>query len=376
MVSAAADSGRVQVAGATWAWQSAPTALLVNKRKHRDEEDEEEEEEGMRGVEGEGEVTIPALEYAFDSSAFRPTTPNLDRPKTFQIASESTFATRKEISSTLPKWLRPRDEDYEAHYSSAHVNVCSQCRRVLATPRLLHLHLLEYECHVEGCTRKFSGPFKRRLHLVDLHKFPRKFDFEGVILGSAPGQHHDEDGDETKSWRKKNQGPKKPSKDEPGESSKNDITPFPPKKSSPTMLSENTTTASMDTGIDDLTKSVSSLSLVPRQIRFGRTANRATPTTVSTPRPFPPPDSPKPIPTSTHPTSPPRNTAPVHQLSTAQNADIKSSVVWSLDHVRRVYRDRIPQRAREKEHEFIAGVKAYRRGKKGVPLEENDAMDV
>lgn len=34
-----------------------------------------------------------------------------------------------------------------------------------------------YVCLVEGCGRKFWGEKQRRLHLVDLHKYPQDFDF-------------------------------------------------------------------------------------------------------------------------------------------------------------------------------------------------------
>ena len=95
------------------------------------------------------------------------------------------------------------------HYNSMHRNVCSVCRHVLPTQRLLDLHLrethdsyfkcmaehekmvcnnslrfvclltywsrMQYECFVEGCLRKFNNPHLRRLHLTDFHKFPRSF---------------------------------------------------------------------------------------------------------------------------------------------------------------------------------------------------------
>ncbi|ORY51561.1 hypothetical protein BCR33DRAFT_656020, partial [Rhizoclosmatium globosum] len=86
---------------------------------------------------------------------------------------------------------------YKDHCRSIHHNPCSICKRILPSKHLLDLHLKElhdsffsvlaerensYECFVEGCVRKCSGPFKRKLHLMDAHQFPHSFDFH-VILG-------------------------------------------------------------------------------------------------------------------------------------------------------------------------------------------------
>ncbi|KAJ3186801.1 hypothetical protein HK101_009584 [Irineochytrium annulatum] len=90
---------------------------------------------------------------------------------------------------------------YEMHYRDVHENHCQECRRCLASRRLLGLHLQElhdsffsaiaqsqnaYECFVDGCLKKFAGPFQRKLHLTDKHGFPRHFDFTGAVLGTHP----------------------------------------------------------------------------------------------------------------------------------------------------------------------------------------------
>ena len=86
-------------------------------------------------------------------------------------------------------------QDYEHHYSKYHTHVCGTCRRILPTAQLLHLHLLElhdsffatysqqrnaYECFVEGCPKKCRTLETRKRHLIDKHKFPKRFDFRAV----------------------------------------------------------------------------------------------------------------------------------------------------------------------------------------------------
>ncbi|KAJ3056210.1 hypothetical protein HK097_007693 [Rhizophlyctis rosea] len=88
---------------------------------------------------------------------------------------------------------------YEDHYAKTHTHVCSQCRRILPTSRLLHIHLLEvhdsyfsvvaekqkmYECFVDECKKLSGTPRGRNRHLIDKHKFPSNFDFD-VVLGTT-----------------------------------------------------------------------------------------------------------------------------------------------------------------------------------------------
>eukprot|EP00002_Diphylleia_rotans_P032097 TRINITY_DN6716_c0_g1_i1.p1 TRINITY_DN6716_c0_g1~~TRINITY_DN6716_c0_g1_i1.p1 ORF type:complete len:192 (+),score=29.50 TRINITY_DN6716_c0_g1_i1:54-629(+) len=83
--------------------------------------------------------------------------------------------------------------EYDDHYQSAHQHQCRKCHHVFHSSRLLHIHFQEhhdtffkvmaerqsmYECLVEGCDRKFQGPKQRRLHMIDLHKFPKAFFFQ------------------------------------------------------------------------------------------------------------------------------------------------------------------------------------------------------
>ncbi|OQD74375.1 hypothetical protein PENDEC_c011G03150 [Penicillium decumbens] len=84
-------------------------------------------------------------------------------------------------------------EDYEVHYRQAHVNRCSQCSKNFPTAYFLNLHIEEnhdplasarrargdktFGCFIETCDRKCSTPQKRRLHLIDKHMFPRRYNF-------------------------------------------------------------------------------------------------------------------------------------------------------------------------------------------------------
>ncbi|KAI9343615.1 hypothetical protein BDR26DRAFT_858416 [Obelidium mucronatum] len=91
---------------------------------------------------------------------------------------------------------------YKEHCRLEHSNPCSFCKRILPSKKMLDLHIMEihdsffqvlaergnsYECFVDNCTRKCSGPFKRKLHLMDKHKFPASFNFH-VILGKGRGK--------------------------------------------------------------------------------------------------------------------------------------------------------------------------------------------
>ncbi|KAJ3243088.1 hypothetical protein HDU77_010563 [Chytriomyces hyalinus] len=92
--------------------------------------------------------------------------------------------------------------EYRNHCRDTHCNPCAVCKRILPTRKLLDLHQNEihdpffsakaetgnaYECFVDGCSRMCSGPFKRKLHLMDKHNFPSTFNFH-VILGKGRGK--------------------------------------------------------------------------------------------------------------------------------------------------------------------------------------------
>ncbi|KAI8379232.1 uncharacterized protein BYT42DRAFT_613560 [Radiomyces spectabilis] len=83
---------------------------------------------------------------------------------------------------------------YQLHYEATHRHVCTVCNKHFPGALWLDLHFNEchdvfkqmqkekgekiYACFVEGCTKLFSTPKMRRLHLVDKHRYPRYFPFD------------------------------------------------------------------------------------------------------------------------------------------------------------------------------------------------------
>jgi hypothetical protein len=90
-------------------------------------------------------------------------------------------------------------EEHGVHYVKEHTNRCTTCSKNFPSSRFLELHIEEnhnalrevlaargertYGCFVEGCDRMCSTAQKRRLHLVDKHMFPKKYDFRIVNQG-------------------------------------------------------------------------------------------------------------------------------------------------------------------------------------------------
>ncbi|KAL5513445.1 hypothetical protein ACEPAH_3844 [Sanghuangporus vaninii] len=85
--------------------------------------------------------------------------------------------------------------ELESHYAKYHAHVCEErgCAVVFPNARLLELHQTEchdpiailrkergekiFACHLDSCTRKFLNPKKRRLHLIQAHGFPKEYFF-------------------------------------------------------------------------------------------------------------------------------------------------------------------------------------------------------
>ncbi|KAI8929309.1 hypothetical protein BC831DRAFT_396552 [Entophlyctis helioformis] len=171
---------------------------------------------------------------------------------------------------------------YEAHYDAAHVNVCSQCHRILPTDHLLHLHLLEvhdsyfavlasrqhsYECFVEGCPRKSLTPKARSRHLVDVHKYPPRFDFD-VVLGLA--------GPLGSSMQKRERRRPKAAKDhndtKDHKDTKENHQGMDGVEGTGTQQSHSRSEEVQDDAmsVDALAQSMSKLAFVPRSVSFGR----------------------------------------------------------------------------------------------------------
>ncbi|KAJ2610121.1 hypothetical protein H4S08_003759 [Coemansia sp. RSA 1365] len=91
---------------------------------------------------------------------------------------------------------------FEKHYEQMHRNCCSLCNAALPSAHWLDLHIQEchdaffrarvaryekvYKCFLEACTRTFSHPHKRIMHMVDKHHFARSFNWKLVCTGLRP----------------------------------------------------------------------------------------------------------------------------------------------------------------------------------------------
>ncbi|KAF8892157.1 hypothetical protein BD779DRAFT_1410216, partial [Infundibulicybe gibba] len=180
--------------------------------------------------------------------------------------------------------------DLETHYATYHAHVCEEgsCGCVFPDERLLELHQTEchdpiaavrkergekiFACHVTTCTRLFLTPKARRLHLIQVHEYPKEYFFavtnkgiggllrrwgEGasMIRGEWKARERREAGDDMDS-DEKDEGENKQNGGE-SESEEDDDD------------HERMDTAA-DEAMNGLTNSLNALTLVPPSIRFGR----------------------------------------------------------------------------------------------------------
>ncbi|KAJ3116053.1 hypothetical protein HDU96_010519 [Phlyctochytrium bullatum] len=448
-----------------WTWQPAPAVLLAAagrpKRKLDDEgpSGHDAAEDGEEKVADEDETRFRKY-YRFTGDDIEALTEAaLSEGKTLELR-----CTLTPTCARLPPFTTYAD--YESHHANFHENSCVECHRVLATRQLHHLHLLElhdafflavaarenaYECFVEDCHRKFSGPFSRRLHLVSAHKFPKDFEFENVVLGHAPNVGRDWT---TKEWNSRHAKPttyRKPpqktekktlQKDENAnqnademtdqnadqkapkskqrrrgrkkkttsmdvEGQEEENTPLDAETSEETAsssnmasgdISESTTPADQPINptssdpMEDIVKSMSALKLVPRQIRFGRSAARtgfatAIPRTGKPEPPLPTDTAMEatstptpPTPSSTSPTPTPSTATPQHPTAPAPprlNPSHPRPSFWSLEKARHVYRSRVSERAKQKQHDYVRDLKAHQqqRRERNLHVMETDGGD-
>ncbi|KAF8316626.1 hypothetical protein DL93DRAFT_2056216 [Clavulina sp. PMI_390] len=204
--------------------------------------------------------------------------------------------------------------DMERHHATYHTHTCLEagCGTVFPDARYLSLHQAEchdpltairkergektFQCFVETCTRKFSTPKTRRLHLIEAHGYPAEFFF--AITNRGVGGLLERWGEGASLIRgkwKERPDPSGHDDDEMAEDVPNKVAaatpperlmqprsvqrpqkPAPPKNTpsnlsnpgAPKTRTSQTSSASMD--VDDLTSTMTSLSLVPRSIHFGR----------------------------------------------------------------------------------------------------------
>ncbi|EPE06147.1 zinc finger protein [Ophiostoma piceae UAMH 11346] len=205
----------------------------------------------------------------------------------------------------------PTYESYEMHYNKEHLNRCIECRRNFPSPMYLSLHGDEwhnpfvavkrekgehtYACFVEGCDRKCRSMDKRRRHLIDKHSFPTNFFFLITEYGTDGRQSLLDDGGRRWQHRRRSSTGNTAKKEvrqraasvtmsgavEPVDgSSQSEALPEP-------VICNNTTTQKTgsqaspakkeqpDVQMDDLAGAMSSMTFIPRSVRFGRGGGKA-----------------------------------------------------------------------------------------------------
>ncbi|KAF8141409.1 hypothetical protein EV363DRAFT_1139417, partial [Boletus edulis] len=200
---------------------------------------------------------------------------------------------------TLPPTCNPphnkptpiaNSRDLEIHYGKYHAHVCEQrgCGCVFPDAQLLELHQTEchdplaavrkergeriFACHLVSCPRLFSTPKARRLHLIQAHSYPKEYFFavtnkgvggllkrwgDGASMIRGTWKPRDiKLGQETKITGKENMEVDLDSEEEEDAEVEDE--------------GEGDDVDEEEGGVDELARSMSSLSLVPPAIRFGR----------------------------------------------------------------------------------------------------------
>ncbi|KIM90219.1 hypothetical protein PILCRDRAFT_811943 [Piloderma croceum F 1598] len=234
-------------------------------------------------------------------------------------------STRKLTSSssrpflcTLPPTCNPprnqpthiaNTKELESHYATYHAHVCEfqSCGCVFPDAKLLELHQTEchdplaalrrergekiFACHLTTCPRVFSTPKTRRLHLIDTHGYPKEYFFavtnkgvggllkkwgEGVSMLRKEWKERDGDGDDDGTDdRMEADCDDIPADGEimvgdPYTDTTHARPPPPQQQQQHKPPAQSKQTPAPDDQLDGLTSSMTSLSLVPPSIRFGR----------------------------------------------------------------------------------------------------------
>ncbi|OSX64577.1 hypothetical protein POSPLADRAFT_1180203 [Postia placenta MAD-698-R-SB12] len=125
-------------------------------------------------------------------------------PKAIRTALPADSSVSSPLLCTLPPTCNPPHNrptpladtgQLESHYATYHAHVCEEkgCGCVFPDARLLELHQTEchnplaavrkdrgekiFACHVATCPRRFLTPKTRRLHLIEAHGYPKEYFF-------------------------------------------------------------------------------------------------------------------------------------------------------------------------------------------------------
>ncbi|KAI5895626.1 uncharacterized protein SCHCODRAFT_02619945 [Schizophyllum commune H4-8] len=194
--------------------------------------------------------------------------------------------------------------EMEAHYAKYHAHVCEVdgCGLVFPDERLLDLHFTEchdslaatrqargdkiFECFVPTCPHRFAHPKARRLHLIDIHKYPKQYFF--AVTNKGIGDMLRKWGDGASmvrgDWKpREGEREREPVSDDNDEIQED----FAPSRNASEVEDADATVRPRnrnnrrggrrkqrgpagDDDVDNLADSMSSLHLVPPAVRFGR----------------------------------------------------------------------------------------------------------
>ncbi|KAK1233496.1 hypothetical protein PQX77_003351 [Marasmius sp. AFHP31] len=257
------------------------------------------------------------LDSSSDSSQSPPSSPILKSSRTVSGAgAHQLLCSLPPTCNHRPTYLA-NSKDLETHYATYHAHVCEQrgCSCVFPEARFLELHQTEchdpiaalrkdrgeriFSCFVTSCTRRFATPKGRRLHLIQAHGYPKEYYFHVTVLGvGGLLKRWGEGASMIQEWKPRGSIVKdttdaKDQDDGKGEESnvsdhlvddtsddgnESDATERQSANGYATKIKDNGAHSDADDGhisdrdgdTDKLAESMSSLSLVPGSIRFGR----------------------------------------------------------------------------------------------------------
>lgn len=174
---------------------------------------------------------------------------------------------------------------YEKHYEAKHANVCLTCNKIFPGFEWLRLHLDEihntlllirkergekiHACYVESCTKFFSTPKMRRLHLIDKHKYPAYFPFDLVYTGTL-------DFKQLKKRDRKNKKRIKESKEDVDMGAlANDTNSFTFKENKAKTKRKTKENKITDVEMGELTEAFDKKLKIPKAIQFGKQSSRS-----------------------------------------------------------------------------------------------------
>ncbi|KAF2485726.1 hypothetical protein BDY17DRAFT_322546 [Neohortaea acidophila] len=186
--------------------------------------------------------------------------------------------------------------EYESHYHQAHTNRCTECKSNFPTSQFLELHIAEhhdpivaskrdggartYGCFVEGCEKICADWKKRRSHLVDKHGYPKNYDFMVVDHGVDGRSSMLRPGVDAQGHRRSSRERGRSDSSVSAAAQTTDITSMSEPNAGSSMGKVATEgdgvgdAGKEESGLDELTSSMSALKMVPRSVTFGTRKGR------------------------------------------------------------------------------------------------------